>query len=197
MARDPYEVLGVSKSASEDEIKSAYRRLAKKYHPDLNPGDATAAQKMNEVNQAYDQIKNPQAYQQQTAQSYNSYQNPYYQNAYQQQYSYGQDAQEEYQDPFEEIFRNFQNQGSTHYTYHRAKPFSFFKVIILISLLSQLVSCMGSRLTSRYYVDPYYDSYRYEQYQQEQQEQNQQYEDMWEDYYAYYYGYENPEDGQR
>ena len=64
MARDPYEVLGVSKGASEDEIKTAYRRLAKKYHPDLNPGDPTAAQKMNEVNQAYDRIKNPQSYQQ-------------------------------------------------------------------------------------------------------------------------------------
>lgn len=62
MARDPYEVLGVPKNAGEDEIKNAYRRLAKKYHPDLNPGDASAAQKMNEINAAYDQIKNPQAY---------------------------------------------------------------------------------------------------------------------------------------
>lgn len=63
MARDPYEVLGVPKGAGEDEIKNAYRRLAKKYHPDLNPGDASAAQKMNEINAAYDQIKNPQSYQ--------------------------------------------------------------------------------------------------------------------------------------
>lgn len=56
---DPYSVLGVSKEASEEEIKKAYRRLAKKYHPDLNPGDPEAARKMNEINAAYDQIKNP------------------------------------------------------------------------------------------------------------------------------------------
>ena len=60
MIADPYKVLGVSPNASDDEIKAAYRKLAKKYHPDLNPGDAYAAQKMNEVNEAYEQIKNPQ-----------------------------------------------------------------------------------------------------------------------------------------
>ncbi len=53
--RDPFSVLGVSSSASEDEIKSAYRKLAKKYHPDLNPGDKTAEAKMREVNEAYTQ----------------------------------------------------------------------------------------------------------------------------------------------
>lgn len=56
---DPYSVLGVSRDASEEEIKKAYRRLAKQYHPDLNPGNPEAARKMNEINAAYEQIKNP------------------------------------------------------------------------------------------------------------------------------------------
>ena len=62
--KDPYSVLGVSPDASDEEIKTAYRRLAKQYHPDLNPGDEEAARRMNEVNAAYDQIKNPQPEQQ-------------------------------------------------------------------------------------------------------------------------------------
>lgn len=60
MISDPYKVLGVSPEASDEEIKRAYRRLAKKYHPDLNPGDEVAAKKMQEVNAAYEQIKNPE-----------------------------------------------------------------------------------------------------------------------------------------
>ena len=56
--RDPYEVLGVSRDASDEEIKKAYRQLAKKYHPDVNPGDKGAEAKMKEVNAAYDAIKN-------------------------------------------------------------------------------------------------------------------------------------------
>jgi molecular chaperone DnaJ len=61
---DPFSVLGVSRSASGDEIKAAYRKLAQKYHPDLHPGDAKAAQRMKDINAAYDQIKNPGSYQQ-------------------------------------------------------------------------------------------------------------------------------------
>lgn len=57
MVADPYKVLGVAPSASEEEIKKAYRDLSKKYHPDLNPGDESAARKMSEINAAYDQIQ--------------------------------------------------------------------------------------------------------------------------------------------
>ena len=73
MIDDPYKVLGVSPNASDEEIKSAYRRLAKQYHPDLNPGDAEAARKMQQVNAAYDQIKNPEKYRSQNTGGYGGY----------------------------------------------------------------------------------------------------------------------------
>ena len=57
MISDPYKVLGVSPTASKEEITKTYRKLAKKYHPDLNPGDEEAAKKMSEINAAYEQIK--------------------------------------------------------------------------------------------------------------------------------------------
>ena len=52
--RDYYEVLGIEKSASADEIKRAYRKLAGKYHPDRNPGDKSAEEKFKEIGEAYE-----------------------------------------------------------------------------------------------------------------------------------------------
>ena len=54
MSKDPYQVLGVSRDATDEQIKQAYRRLAKKYHPDLNPNNKEAEEKFKEANEAYE-----------------------------------------------------------------------------------------------------------------------------------------------
>ena len=58
--KDYYQILGVSRNASEKEIKQAYRRLARKHHPDLNPGDKSAEAKFKEINAAYEVLSNPE-----------------------------------------------------------------------------------------------------------------------------------------
>ena len=58
--RDYYEVLGVSKTATDEEIKKAYRKLALKYHPDYNPGDKTAEEKFKEINEAHEVLSDPE-----------------------------------------------------------------------------------------------------------------------------------------
>ena len=88
MIEDPYKILGVSPDASDEEIKRAYRALAKKYHPDRNPGDEEAAKKMQQVNAAYEQIKNPEKAQQRGGYGGYSQYDPFGFGGYRQQ-SYG------------------------------------------------------------------------------------------------------------
>src|SRR5262245_39981822 len=62
--KDYYETLGVSRSASEDQIRDAYRKLARKHHPDVNPGDKSAEEKIKEINEAYSVLSDRQKRQQ-------------------------------------------------------------------------------------------------------------------------------------
>ena len=96
MIDDPYKILGVSPNATDEEIKQAYRRLAKQYHPDRNPGDEEAAKKMQQINAAYEQIKNPGAAHQGGSGGYSQY-DPFGFGGYQQR-SYGNsDSGDNYQ----------------------------------------------------------------------------------------------------
>ena len=163
MARDPYEVLGVSRGASDEEIKSAYRKLAKKYHPDLNPGDESAAKKMNEVNEAYDRIRNPQNYRAQPNSTYSG------------SYTYTTYQTNDAEDPFETIFREFQKQQAyrqqsyQQQSQHTQQPrrrfsiFSVIRIIILLQILINLASCMYRPYRNAFHR--YYDNYRQEQYE--------------------------------
>lgn len=120
---DPYKVLGLQQGASEDEVKSAYRRLAKKYHPDLNPGNEEAAKKMNEINAAYDRIKNPQSYT--NTNTYEGYtNNPYG----------GTDAQYGYSS-----YDYFYRQGPFSFHTFTIRPGKIFIRFIIIYIVLQLI----------------------------------------------------------
>ena len=58
--KDYYSIMGVSRNATDKEIKQAYRRLARKYHPDVNPGDKAAEEKFKEINEANDVLSDPE-----------------------------------------------------------------------------------------------------------------------------------------
>ncbi|MCF0107011.1 MAG: J domain-containing protein [Holdemanella sp.] len=163
--RDPYDVLGVSRNASDDEIKTAYRKLAKKYHPDLNPGDADAAAKMKEVNEAYNAIKDG------SAQYYNPNTGQTTQNPYGQPYG---NYRNPYEDIFEQMFRQAQQQNANGpyqqysngpfrtYTYRRKGGSSIIRFFIIFYLIQFIFRLFFGGCYSPYY-------YYYQQPQENQQ----------------------------
>lgn len=116
---DPYGVLGVRPDATDAEIAKAYKRLAKRYHPDLNPDDPVAAQRMGRINQAYDEIKHRRR-------------------SGEPQSRRAADA-----DPFTSYYRDYRRSYSTDYSdeyaYRRpASPFRFVVALMLAVLILHL-----------------------------------------------------------
>lgn len=141
---DLYNVLGVQKTSTQDEIKSAYRKLAMKYHPDRNPGDKAAEEKFKNITAAYDvlgdETKRRQydefgaygAYDSQS-QNYGNYRSGNYQgNPFGYGWNsgtWGQETQEDFGDAFDQWFRaansgrqNSQNGNFRTYTYTKSEP---------------------------------------------------------------------------
>ena len=184
MIKDPYQVLGVSRNATPEEIKKAYRKLARKYHPDMNPNDPSANEKMNEINEAYEMLTNPAKYSRyrQTDGTYNDSTGSGYSG-----YGYGGGGNQYRQQGggsyyggfynFDDFFNSFaQNvrrdaSGSSGRTYRtgRLKIFAPIIIIVVLSLLSRMClgGCSGYGCAGRsyynnygYYNQYYNDNYR-------------------------------------
>ena len=139
---DPYSILGVSSAATDEEISRAYRKLARQYHPDLNPGNAYAESRMKEINSAYEAIKDNRSGKKAYADENSSYNGQTYAHR-----SYEQTGSS-YSDPFE-AYRNAY--GGKYYEYDLNDLFgrksekrsfgifdifrSFIKVSLIMALL--------------------------------------------------------------
>ena len=152
MMMNPYEVLGIREGASMDEIRSAYRKKAKEYHPDLHPDDPQANEKMQRVNEAYEMLCNPDKYRAQqvphadpfgdwTRTNQGGYASGYRQGNW--QYTYysnadGADFQREWQDMWERAYEE-QRQRKTAVI----RPFKYvFRFLAGIMLLRFLLTML-------------------------------------------------------
>lgn len=169
---DPYAVLGVSPSASDDEIAKAYRAMARKYHPDLNPGDKSAEAKMKEVNAAYEEIQaqrsgkstsssaggpyygggspygNGQGYYQNGQSQGNGYRTYYY------TYRPGGGQSGQGQNPFDPFGSRSTRQGGI----LRIPFVRILLIIMIIRLIVSLLFSFANPYRYGYYYAPYYPS---------------------------------------
>ncbi len=135
---NPYDELGVSPDASDEEIAKAYKRLAKRYHPDLNPGNAAAAERMGRINRAYDDIK---AMRQRGTWRDPSGARP------------GPEAGPAYWDPFDPFAA-----GRAYYNYRpRRSPIGMvLAVLVMIFVIRLMLSLMFGGFGGYYYFSPGY-----------------------------------------
>lgn len=139
---DPYTVLGVSSTATDDEISRAYKKLARQYHPDLNPGNSSAEAKMKEINSAYETIKDIRSGKKAYTGANRSY------NGHEHGYRAYESTGNSYTDPFE-AYRNAY--GGRYYEYDlndlfgrrgEKRSFGFFDILrsfIKVSLIMTLL----------------------------------------------------------
>lgn len=153
MNRSPYEVLGVPMSATDDQIKAAYRKLAKQYHPDLNGGSVAAENRMKEINEAYNLLIKHKGQAQQTGGTYGQ---PFYGYGGR-QYTYAGTGQANPFAGFEEFFRRAQqsSQYSSYGAYNetdpRLKQVEAAYIARNFSLARQLLFGIGDRQAAWYY----------------------------------------------
>ncbi len=129
MKKDYYEILGVSRNASQEEIKRAYRRLARQYHPDLRPGDKKAEERFKEISEAYEVLSDPEKRAIYDAQGHSGLHDRGYQG-----FSDVEDIFSAFSDLFEEFLGNFGGFGSPRAREKRPQKGSDLSYEISISL---------------------------------------------------------------